>query len=143
MTTVDATVPANLRSAALYIQRHGWLQGHLVDVPSLDTPFPAACAAGAIRMAITGTALSIVAGDDVPLRQMTSEEIRQVCATLDAVALWVNPTEYLNFCEGETSVDSEQLVGGWNDRWVMTAEKVTKVLRAIADQYEASHASTT
>ena len=54
-----STTPADtLRRAGRYLTRHGWIQGdyYATDLETDDIagPFPPACAAGAIAMAICG-----------------------------------------------------------------------------------------
>lgn len=137
MTTVDATIPANLRGAALYIERHGLHKGgFLALAPTAECPFPAACAGGAIRVAITGTALGLF-GEDLDAG-LPWEQFVELWATLDTVVMWVNPSAY----DSPEAPDLDALVATWNDGLYMTADKVVKTLRAIAAQYEASHAST-
>src|SRR5687767_15005293 len=46
--------PADLlRSAVAYLDRYGWTQRDFFT-PRADSPFPAACLVGAVRIAVTG-----------------------------------------------------------------------------------------
>jgi hypothetical protein len=70
---VDMTPADALRSAALYLDAHGWIQCHLYTF-ALDTfvptePFPSACAAGAIAMTICGRAITYLNRTD-PEREL-------------------------------------------------------------------------
>jgi hypothetical protein len=124
--TRDLVIAETLNGAALYIQRRGWNRGYfLAELPSPEAPFPAACAIGAIRMAVTGTA------DWDYEYDFTPDQLRDIDAAIHAVALWVNPIDYIK----DDGDNAHELVATWNDDTYSTANQVMKVLRAIADDH--------
>ena len=112
-TEAPGTAPQVLRSAALYLERHGWIQGAYYDLTS--TCFtPAACLVGAIGMVCYG-------------------------GPVDAPAQHFDDPGYLDFEEAVLHLDRWLLVNDgsesyeFNDAKGRTVQDVTHVLRQAAD----------
>jgi hypothetical protein len=135
----EAVTPASiLRAAGGYLHHYGWNQGDLFDNP--DRPTPAACALGAIRMAVMGTP------------QVWTEHLRtDVLAAFDRAvgvladhlvnAYGVEPVE-TTCCTGVVfPADLEQTVSRWNDHPTRIASHVIAALNGAADDWDRIHGS--
>ncbi|MFI7431866.1 hypothetical protein ACIBPB_33375 [Micromonospora sp. NPDC049836] len=120
----DLTPADTLRCAARYLELHGWTQGVYYRVTH-DSPFPPACAAGAIGMAAHGRCLF------VPHDETAKPGVRDYTRALDALS------DFLDL-SGDTSCNDPL---DWNDHPRRTAEQVIITLRAAADDYDWSHAT--
>ncbi|MBQ1009517.1 hypothetical protein KBX53_00795 [Micromonospora sp. M51] len=126
----DLTPADTLRCAARYLEIRGWTQGAYYGTE--DTPFPPACAAGAIGMAAHGHLKSI------PHDGPTRDGARDYTRALDALAT------YLDFHQPQpraTEDDDPTCPLTWNDRPGQTAEQVISTLRDAADDYDWTHAT--
>jgi hypothetical protein len=128
---VDTTgmTPAELlRGAALYLTRHGWLQGDFFDL--LDqAAFPPACAMGAINICAHGR--PILGSDDGADDAHTDAAItamRVLAASLD-----------VDYASGDTSVSAIDIVSGWNDDHSRTLDEVITALTDAADDWDRTH----
>jgi hypothetical protein len=116
-----------LRAAALYLERHGWHQGHfyadeVLPLSRRTSPFPPACAIGAIRIAVAGRRI-----DNWRLDRETDLAInRAVCVLADH--LDIAPDQY----------DVIYEVGCWNDH-ATTISEVTTALHAAAQEWDVRH----
>jgi hypothetical protein len=125
-TAVPVTPAVILRGAAAYLQAHGWTRGAFFDPD--DGPFPAACATGAIRMAIHGdlnqtfTALP----EDSEARALIGKAQRHLAAHLDD---GFDPEE-------SSSID---VIGDWNDDEGRTLTEVVDTLHDAADTWDHAH----
>jgi hypothetical protein len=130
-TPAEVVTPATiLRGAATYLETHGWTQG---DYYATTSPFPPACAAGAIVMAAHGTRIE----DPLACYTATTREFRLAIEALnsyliDQGAVIPDPDEWS--AEPTSSLD-------WNDRDERTADAVIAALRAAADEYDWQHAT--
>jgi hypothetical protein len=134
--TADTMTPAaTLRSAADYLIRHGWWQGDLYDDP--DQPTPAACALGAIRMAVYGTAS--IERDTLTVDRAVAYDraARQLAGHL------ANHGEIGGVALAAVlpSVDVTEVVGNWNDQPDRNAAQVLAVLVGAADEWDRVHAT--
>ncbi|MEV0396917.1 DUF6197 family protein [Polymorphospora rubra] len=129
-TTGDITPADLLRNAAVYLERHGWQQGFLLGL-GFDTPYPPACALGAIRMAATGNA------DDVITTTIPADDYT---ACLLAQAILANHLEpdYDHTNDIEADLNFE-VISDWNDDTERTANDVTTALRDAADTWDRQH----
>jgi hypothetical protein len=130
--TDPAVTPAQtLRDAGRYLYRHGWHQGDLFTDP--EQPTPAACAVGAIRMAVLGS--PVVAAEDA-----RPDRLR---AFGDAVAVLADHLNefYLDQDLSEVLVedDPEQVVIGWNDQPCRIASHVIAAFHGAADEWDRIH----
>ena len=119
------TTDVVLRSAALYLDRHGWTQIQFFDLTE-GNPFPPACAAGAISIVVQGRCV----GNDshlicVPVTGDALPALRVFSAWLDSDydPDRANPTE---------------VIGDWNDYSGRTLQEVIDALNAAADDYAAT-----
>jgi hypothetical protein len=119
-----------LRGAARYLEAHGWTQGDYYS--DATSAFPAACADGAIAMAVYGRRH----GD--PFDAINPDRI-YVNNAVDVLA------DYLTCTAALTDWDTGDLlpieVPERNDRPEITAEQVITALDAAADDYDWAHAS--
>ena len=115
-----------LRCAADYIRSHGWVRGAFFD-PDDDGPFPAACATGAIRMAVRGdTTAAFTTAADVDDGRLITRTQRHLAAYLDDT---FDPEE-------RSSID---VIGDWNDDDHRTLADVTATLDDAATEWERTH----
>ncbi|GAA1879630.1 DUF6197 family protein [Asanoa iriomotensis] len=124
-----ATPAIRLRTAACYLRRHGWHQGDMFADP--DAPYPAACALGAIRMAVYGTS---VIDADAPKGAEAFEAT--VCVLADYLVMHLDvpdPSDALAAGYGE---DLEELVGGWNDDPARNVSHVIAAFYGAADEWD-------
>ncbi|MEV7232299.1 hypothetical protein AB0M79_35660 [Polymorphospora sp. NPDC051019] len=128
--TRDITPAELLRNAAVYLDRHGWHQGFLLDLDA-DTPYPPACAMGAIRMAATGNA------DDVTTATIPADDYT---ACLIAQAILANHLEpdYDHTTDIEADLNFE-VISDWNDDTERARDDVTTALRDAADIWDRQH----
>jgi hypothetical protein len=122
-----AEVSRAWRDAALYLERHGWTQRALYRHHDGDNPdpMPAACAIGALGIAIYGRPLDDVHNADHP----------------DAdLFLWVEGLfdDYLDLGGYLTTESSRDVLGipDWNDHPGRTAADVIDLLRTAADEWD-------
>jgi hypothetical protein len=124
---VPVTPAVVLRCAAEYIRWHGWVRGAFFD-PDDDGPFPAACATGAIRMAIHGD-LTATFAPTAP----DSQEHRLAVTTQRILAGYLDES----FDPEETS--SIDAIGDWNDEEGRTPAEVITTLTDAADDWDRTH----
>jgi hypothetical protein len=126
-STVPITPATVLRGAAAYLQQHGWTRGAFFD-PDDDGPFPAACATGAIRMAIHGNLAATFTAlpDDSEARALIGKAQRHLAAHLHD---WFDPEE-------TSSID---IIGDWNDDEGRTLTEVVDALTDAADTWDQAH----
>lgn len=128
----DLTPADTLRCAARYLELRGWTQGAYYGTE--NTPFPPACAAGAIGMAAHGRLNSI------PHDGLNRSGARDYTRALDALTCYLldnNPDPVRPYGDDDPSGDPFE----WNDRPGRTAEQVISTLRAAADDHDWSHAT--
>jgi hypothetical protein len=126
-TGVPVTPAVILRGAAVYLQQHGWTRGAFFD-PDDDGPFPAACATGAIRMAIHGDLTQTFSAlpDDSEQRKLIGKAQRHLAAHL-----------HDGFDPEETS--SIDVIGDWNDDEQRTLADVVDALNDAANAWDRGH----
>jgi hypothetical protein len=130
----DAVTPAaTLRSAADYLVRHGWWQGDLYADP--DQPTPAACALGAIRMAVLGT--PEVTADRRPRLLAVFDQAVGVFADHLVDSYGVEPATVRS--EAVFTGDLEQVISRWNDDTHRNASHVIAALGGAANQWDRTH----
>jgi len=130
----DELTPADiLRCAALYLSQRGWHQGDMFADPT--QPFPAACAQGAIRMAVCGS----------PTIAYTRETAHRVDQAVAVLATWLAFTyldesrpEFTAIHHGDPTTVTE-IVGDWNDEADRTATEVFAALSGAADDWDRIH----
>ncbi|SCG80631.1 hypothetical protein GA0070609_6552 [Micromonospora echinaurantiaca] len=123
-----------LRCAARYLELRGWTQGVYYAPSQDDNPFPPACVAGAIAVAVYGHRIP------VPHEHKNPAAARGYSRTLDALTCHLDtagPDPARPYHEGDLDTDPFE----WNDRPGRTAEQVISTLRAAADDYDWSHAT--
>jgi len=125
---VDQLTPAQiLRRAAAYLQRYGFHQGDMF-VSTTTSPNPAACAQGAVKMAICGN----------PYANYTLGQAALFDLTMTVLA------EHLGMpCYWDTDplLDKEpapaaEWVADWNDDRARTAEQVITAMTATANDWD-------
>jgi hypothetical protein len=130
LSTTPASVdfsPADvLRAAALYIERHGWLQGAFYPVHH-RTAFPPACVAGAVRIAACGRLIRF--WDDLTFEEtlIVRRADKVLAGHLDGADL---------------DADALTVVSTWNDEDWRTATDVIRGLRGAADEWDRTHGGT-
>ncbi len=130
----DSVTAQRLRQAALYLLRHGWQQGDMFADPG--QPTPAACALGAIRMAVYGTpAVSDVYCDE----QRCEAFDRAVGVFADFLVEYygVEPIAAEEYVE--TGSPEADLVIEWNDRSDRIASHVIAAFYGAADEWDRLH----
>ena len=142
--TPRVTPARTLRAAAGYLLHYGWYQGDLFadldQVESGELTTPAACALGAIHMAVRGTP---VTGD------WTVAEIDDHDQALAALAdhlilhLGVSDTSVYEVDNLDTDlpVALEQVVADWNDEPERICSHVMAALYGAADEWDRLHAA--
>ncbi|HZO63801.1 MAG TPA: hypothetical protein VFB74_02255 [Kribbellaceae bacterium] len=123
------TVAEVLHCAALYLYRHGWHQGDMFDNP--DQLTPAACAQGAIRMAVCGSPTTAYTDD-------TGHLVNQAIAVL---AGHLHDTGYVDTDDyyGALAASDTEIVGDWNDETDRTVTEVIAALDDAADDWTRLH----
>jgi hypothetical protein len=132
----DPTPADYLRGAALYIDRHGWTTSRYYDMTADPaTPFPPACAAGALAMAVYGTRVAYPGAED-------QRETPCYRCALDAFIDYLNPSPlYPDDDDEQHPYDeyaNEISPFDWNDEQP-SAVTVIAALRAAADEYDRTH----
>ncbi len=134
----DPVTPARtLRAAAGYLLHYGWYQGDLfadldqVDAGELTTP--AACALGAIHMAVRGTPVT---------GEWTSAEIAEHDQALAALVdhlilhLGVSDPHLYDVLDTDPTCTLERVVGDWNDAPERICSHVVAALYGAADEWD-------
>jgi hypothetical protein len=128
---VAATPAVILRGAGLYLVRHGWCQGDAFADP--EAAFPAACALGAIRMAVFGT-------------PAISDDTAASCELAAAVGVLTDHlVRQLGVPDAEDAITSrcgiglEQIVADWNDDPARIVPHVIAALHGAADAWDKAH----
>jgi hypothetical protein len=124
---VDTTPARVLRDAATYLDRHGWTQGNFYKFFAHD-PMPAACAVGAIRMAVYGKP---VTGIDF----IGEPDARTLCVRAEATL-----ADHLGIDTTDTDLrdlDTTDGIVRWNDHTNRTRFDITDALRAAAEACDA------
>ena len=128
-TADPALTPADLlRGAALYLWRHGWLQGDFFDLLD-DQPFPRACTLGAINICAHGR--PILGSDDTAEDDLTDAAIR----AMRVLAAHLDP----DYGQPDNPTSAIDIVSGWNDDDCRTLPDVVDALRDAADDYDRTH----
>jgi hypothetical protein len=120
-----------LRGAALYLTRHGWLQGDFFDLLA-EAAFPPACSLGAINICAHGR--PILGSDDTAEDAHTDAAIRAIrmfAASLDPEYAATAGTPY-----GTSAID---VVSDWNDHDGRTLDDVITALTDAADDWDRTH----
>jgi hypothetical protein len=135
VTDDSAVTPAStLRAAGGYLLHYGWHQDDMFDNPELPTP--AACALGAIRMAIIGT--PTVAAEHVRPEVLTAFD-----AAVHVFAGYLIGYGFDTVYEPDEALepaDLEQTVIRWNDDQGRIASHVIAALNGAADDWDRTHA---
>jgi hypothetical protein len=127
-----------LRCAALYVQRHGFHQGDMFA--DLTTSTPAACAQGAVKMAICGN----------PHASYTRHDAVLFDETMTVLAGHLDPDfdSWGLDIFGEPA-EPQSVVADWNDEDGRTIDQLVTALTEAADDYDtyqqrldAAHAGT-
>jgi len=130
--TAVTTTPADiLRSAARYLQLHGWTQGNYYATGD-ELTFPPACAAGAIGMAAHGTVAYDLHDPDLP----GHADFERAWNALDDYLFLANPPADN---PSGNAPDDELSIIGWNDRDDRTVEQVIAALTDAADDWDRIH----
>ena len=131
----NTVTPADiLRYAALYLDRHGWIQGDMFVDPLQATP--AACAQGAIRMAVCGSPTIPYTTDSA---RDTCRAIRVLAGHLRATHVDGDPTHDPTHGPGLDTDDDSHIVGDWNDEPGRTTADVLTALHEAADSWDTRH----
>jgi hypothetical protein len=126
------TTPADLlRGAALYLNRHGWLQGDFFDLLA-EANFPPACSLGAINIAAHGR--PILGCDSTADDELTDSAIRAT----RVLAAYLYP-EYETVDTFAYQVSAIDIVSGWNDEDGRTLTEVIETLTDAADDWNRAH----
>jgi hypothetical protein len=139
----DDLTPADvLGCAARYLELHDWYQGELfrdharvVLSPTLSTP--AACAYGAIMMAVFGRPVPSTNRDN---NHSGWRLYSRSCAALDDYLTEVFPRPVYDEDGNEIAYDTHG--DNWNDFPGRTCDEVTDALNAAAGYYDTTHAPT-
>ncbi len=126
-----ATPAELLRAAAVYLTRHGWVQGDFFDLLS-EAAFPPACSLGAINICAHGR--PILGSDDTADDVHTDAAIR----AMRVLAAYLDP-DYGTIDEPTLSVSAIDVVSGWNDYDGRTLDEVVECLTDAADDYDRVH----
>jgi hypothetical protein len=120
-----------LRGAALYLQRHGWLQGDFFDLLA-EAAFPPACAIGAINICAHGR--PILGSDDTADDAHTDAAIR----AMRVLAAYLDPyyADTTGIPYGPSAID---VVSDWNDHDGRTLHDVVTALTDAADDWDSTH----
>jgi hypothetical protein len=136
VTDEPAVTPAHtLRASAGYLLHYGWLQDDMFDNPELPTP--AACALGAIRMAVIGT-------PDVWAEHITPCVLGAFDAAVRVLADHVMQVYTDPLIRPDDDVDQddlEQVIIRFNDDQDRIASHVIAALNGAADDWDRIHAA--
>jgi hypothetical protein len=125
---VKLTPAAFLRWAALYLKRHGWIQGVMFADPHQLAP--ASCTHGAIRMAVCGSTTA----------SLTPVQAAQVNRTTRVLAGYVDTLYFVWGIDATgNEVDADQIVGDWNDETGRTLDEVIATLHEAANEWDTCH----
>jgi hypothetical protein len=114
-----------LRYAALYVQRHGFHQGDMFA--DYVSPTPAACAQGAVKMAICGNPHATYTRHDAVLFDETMTVLAgHLDPDLDSWGLDIF---------GEPA-EPHLVVADWNDEDGRTVDQLVTALTGAADEYD-------
>jgi hypothetical protein len=127
-TDAPVTPAVVLRCAATYLDAHGWARGAFFE-PDSDAPFPAACAVGAIRLAVYGS-LDAAFPDGV---LSNSADFQLTTRTQRVFAAHLNP------CFDPEQISAIDVIGDWNDADGRTLAEVIANLIEAADTWENTH----
>jgi hypothetical protein len=135
---VQIWTPADtLRAAARYLERHGWIRGNYYDRtvieaflfdPDTTSPFPPACAIGAMAIALYGEVREIPESDNLE-RELNLAKF----ALLDYLDL-------APYTDPDDDDNEPEPIGvyAWNDSQHNAAD-VIYALRKAADAWDAQH----
>jgi hypothetical protein len=115
-----------LRDAALYLERHGWIQGAYYDATS-QTFTPAACMVGAIAMVCYGGPI------DAPAQHFDDPgylDFEEAVLHLDRYLLAMDGTESYEFNDAKGR-DVDTVIGALRDAAAIPAAELLDALRAI------------
>jgi hypothetical protein len=138
MTTVPASNQVQvLRTAADYLETNGWSQREFFAWG--DGDHPAACALGAIQIAVTGQPVDVFAGlcdhaDLVAVQAAAASVVKHLHHVYNAAqftSIWDPHTATWLEC-----ADPTHTLTVWNDRDGRTANEVITALREAANQHE-------
>ena len=128
---IEVTPAVTLRGAGLYLVRHGWCQGDMYADP--EAAFPAACALGAIRMAVFGTpAITVDPGGAYACASAVGVLADHLVRRLDVA----DPSDALT---SRLGIGLEQIVADWNDDPARIASHVIAAMYAAADEWDRAH----
>jgi hypothetical protein len=127
-----------LRSAALYLRRHGWHQQDMFDLADPEVAFPAACGLGGIRMALVGD--TEVGADSWPpdVVEAFDQAVMAFADHLFACYGEPDPTASAGW-DSEHVPWPEQIVADWNDAYDRNVSQVVAALNGAADQWDNRH----
>lgn len=134
----DSVTPAGiLRAAAGYLLHYGWYQGDLFAdldrVESGELTTPAACALGAIHMAVRGTPVT---------DEWTSAEIAEHDQALTALVdylilhLGVSDPHVYDVLGTDPGCTLERVVSDWNDAPERICPQVMAAMYGAADEWD-------
>jgi hypothetical protein len=123
---VDLTPAVILRCASKYLQRHGWHQGDMFA--NAGRPKPAACALGAIRMAVCGGPDTNYTQDEADLMNAA---VRAFAGLLIA---WAEPDP-----DEVRTDDPSDVVADWNDDAGRHPSHVIAALVDAANRWDQLH----
>jgi hypothetical protein len=127
---VAATPADTLRNAAAYLTEHGWIQGMAFADHTAATP--AACAYGAIRMAVGGH----------PRKYVTQSQDVAIGRAIEALVEHLYPGR--NHGDLATTIlPAQKLVTEWNDHPDTTAGEAFAALAAAARAWDRRHPNPT
>ena len=127
---LDLSPAEVLRCAAVYLARHGFHQGDMFAVTT--DAFPAACAQGAVKMAICGH----------PYARYTREQGLLFDRVMNTLVAYLDTKFNLLPVDDEDSdeyAEPFQAVADWNDETGRTAAQLVTVLNRAADEWEFFH----
>ncbi|WP_067504099.1 hypothetical protein [Actinoplanes sp. TFC3] len=127
----DMTPGVLLRSAAIYLQRYGWIRNDFFDLTN-EVNFPPACALGAINVCAHGR--PILGSDDTADDDNTDTAIRGV----RVFAAYLDP-EYDSADTVTWKASAFDVVSQWNDEQDRTIKDVTAALNDAADEWDSTH----
>jgi hypothetical protein len=137
VTTQPVNPASVLRAAGGYLRHFGWYQGDLFADP--EQPTPAACALGAIRMAVIGT--PEVRAEHARAQMLTAfDQAVGVFADHLVNAYGIDPVQDPAFGNNVVFTgDLEQVVIRWNDDQHRIASHVIAALNGAADEWDRVH----
>ncbi len=127
VTGPDLSPDKVLRCAAIYLQRHGWHQGDMFATD--NTPTPAACVQGAVKMAICGNPSAIY----------TPEQGALFDHTMAVLADQLDEPDFTDADIDGAMPSPGGIVADWNDQHGRTIGQVLTVLTTTADAYTCRH----